>query len=127
MCTIQGTGAEVLDSDIHMLRCGVVTGLSERADTINTGQNSGYQALEIARLSAACRALLLGYDMQYAPDGKSHWHGGHPVAVPEVWYSHNYARNFDAYRDVEGFAVFNASRVTKLTQFPRVTVEELLP
>lgn len=123
-CTIQNTGAEVFDAAVHMLRNAGVDGISRQPDRICTGQNSGYQAINIALLAGAACVVLLGYDMQYT-GGKSHWHGDHPTPVPEQWYTQSYAPRFKAFADC-GVPVLNASRETRITALPRIPIEEAL-
>jgi hypothetical protein len=53
-------------------------GLSKLDDTINCGSNGGYMQIGLAYLFGARRFLLVGYDMQRAPDGRGHWFGDHP-------------------------------------------------
>jgi hypothetical protein len=120
-CTIQNTGAEVTDAEVHMLRNGGVTGFAKSTDTLNTGQNSGFQVLNLAWHAGAALAVLLGYDMQFS-GGKSHWHAGHPGPVPEVWYKQMHFRSIGDC----GMRIINASRETSLDCFPRMPIEEAL-
>jgi len=55
----------------------LIPGLSTNPSIVHSGQNGGYQALNIAFLAGASRIILLGYDMKHI-DGKSHWFGDHP-------------------------------------------------
>jgi hypothetical protein len=102
-------------------------GLSERPDAVRTGQNSGYQALNIAILSGAKKILLLGYDMHY-PNGKSHAHNGHEVKIAEHSYI-RYAKNFSSMQhqlrnlDVQ---VINCTPGSKINCFTFSTVEKEL-
>lgn len=123
-CTIENTGANVADPSVHMLRNAGVEGISREPDRICTGRNGGYQAINIALLAGAERVVLLGYDMQYT-EGKSHWHGDHPLHVPEQWYTQSYAPLFKAFVDC-GVPVINASRSTRIAALPRMTIEEAL-
>lgn len=125
-CSIENTGAEVTDAEVHLLRNGGVSGFSREPNTLNTGQNSGFQVLNLAWHAGCATAVLLGYDMKYADGGKrSHWHEGHPVAVPEQWYRGQYAAHFRSIGEC-GMRILNASRDTLLDCFPRVSLEEAL-
>lgn len=102
-------------------------GLSEIPNGIHTGSNGGYQAINIAVLAGAKRILLIGYDMHY-PSGKSHWHRGHPMKTPEVYYS-EYAKKFKtAIPQLArlGVEVINCSIGSKLTCFPIMPLGEAL-
>ncbi len=61
-----------------VLKIGQPLGLSTSPDTLNTGQNSGYQAINLAALLGAARILLLGYDMK-PEGGRDHFFGAHPT------------------------------------------------
>lgn len=87
-------------------------------DCLHTGNNSGYQAVNLAYLLGAKRICLLGYDMQ-ATYGRSHWHGDHrklanPMAGSYKIWREKFAR---LYQDLvaEGVDVVNYSRETALT------------
>lgn len=83
----------VPDPDVFMLHNYGVTELSEKANGLHTGTNSGFQAINLAVLAGARRVLLAGYDMHF-PGGRSHWHNGHPVKIPENHYT-GYVKQFD--------------------------------
>lgn len=108
-----------------MLKNGGTDGLSDDPRALRTGQNGGYQSIGIAVLAGAARIVLLGYDMQYT-GGKSHWHGGHPQKVPEVWYTQAYARHFKWLAETCSLPIINASAETSLKCFPRMSIEEAL-
>ena len=98
--TIENTGMMIPDPAIHMLHnhsargVGVSGngGLSEEPNALCTGANGGYQQVNFATLAGAAKVLLIGYDMRF-PNGRSHWHGGHPVKTAEDLYS-TYARSY---------------------------------
>jgi hypothetical protein len=77
-CTIYSTGNMVSDSNVHMLRNAGQSGISTNAGELCTGQNSGYQAVNLAVLAGASRIVLVGYDAQPAADGRKHFFGDHP-------------------------------------------------
>jgi hypothetical protein len=92
------------------------------------GDNSGYQAVNLAYLWGARRILLLGYDMQRT-GGKSHWFGDHPQDL-------NVGSEYEDWRDrfrilardleAEGIEVINCTRETALDCFPRMELERAL-
>lgn len=89
-------------------------------DKLHYGQNSGYQAINLAYLLGATRIILLGYDMQKT-GGKDHWFGSHPQGLINGNYSdfvHNFTQLAEDLR-AEGVEVINCSRETALTQFKR--------
>lgn len=70
------------DARIKVLRnTGQHKGLCAERNGLNTGQNSGYQAINLAVHLGAALILLLGFDMKGVLEGRSvrtHWHKDHP-------------------------------------------------
>jgi hypothetical protein len=96
---------------------------------LKKGMNSGYQAINLAVHLGAKRIVLLGYDMQIAPNGRTHFFGDHPR---EIRRSSDYAA-FRACFDslvaplaALGISVVNCTRETALTAFPRAPLAETL-
>ncbi|CAM5769784.1 hypothetical protein [Bosea minatitlanensis] len=103
-------------------------GISDSPERIHSGQNSGFQALNLTYLLGARRILLLGFDMQ-PTGGSRHWFGNHP---PELHRDSNYAA-WRGWFDIaakqlvcRGVEVVNCSRETALTVFPRSTIQACL-
>lgn len=105
------------------------TGLAIGKRHINTGLNSGYQAIGLAYLWGASRVLLLGYDFQRT-SGRVHWHPDHPRKLGNggrfpAWCVEMNALATDAKR--ENLEIVNCSRQTALKCFRRSTIQaELL-
>lgn len=94
--------------------------------TFKTYGNSGAAAINLAAHLGAKRIILLGYDCQKT-GGKTHWHGDHPHGLGNAGMIDRWAGRFaELARDLGGVAVFNATRETALTCFPRVTLEDAL-
>lgn len=126
--SIQGSGQMINDPQVFLLHNYGVTGLSENPNGVHTGTNSGYQAINIAVLAGARRILLLGYDMHF-PNGKSHWHGEHPIKIPEQHYT-GYTKQFATMLDQLkklGVEVVNCSPGSALKYFRMSTIEQELP
>lgn len=63
------------------------------------GGNSGYAALQLAIVLGCNPIYLLGYDMKFGQDGKTHWHEGYPAnkdesPLPGEQTYHGFASNF---------------------------------
>lgn len=97
---------------------------------LRTGQNSGYQAINLAVHLGARRILLLGYDMHAESEARSHWFGAHPErirsSVPFALYLALFPTILQPLAQL-GVTVVNCSRETALTIFPRQTIQEALP
>lgn len=95
------------------------------------GVNSGYAALGVAYLRRAPSVALLGYDMQYGKDGRTHHHDGYP------WHnkaSHRmmdkWATNFEMAAQqcaTTGVEVINfvGAPDSKITAFPKASLGDL--
>jgi len=91
-------------------------------DVIHLGNNSGYQAVNLAFLLGAKWIGLLGFDMQ-ATGGQSHWHGDHPekCRASQPNFQH-WIKCFDQLAvdlKEEGVKVVNYTQETALKCFER--------
>lgn len=96
---------------------------------VRNGRNSGYQALHLAAQLGVSRAVLLGFDMQVAPDGRAHWHAEHPVQVSPSVFRRLFIRGYEtlaAELGQRGVEVVNCSPSSALTAFPRRALRETL-
>lgn len=119
------------DDRIKVVRNVDTAGLCEARDGLNTGRNSGFQAINLAVHLGAKRIVLLGYDMQ-APlvNGlpKTHWFGDHPGGTSPGVYT-QMLPFFDslvkplAKRGVE---ILNCAPGSAIRCFPRSTIEDAL-
>lgn len=102
-------------------------GVSESPDVIHYGQNSGFQALNIAYLMGASRILLLGYDMKFAKSGAAHWFGDHPDKVRSNYLSwlSNFSIAADQFKKL-GVEVINCSPDTALRCFKKMSIGDAL-
>jgi len=110
-----------------VLRSTGVEGLETEASGIRTGQNSGYQAINLAVHLGAARIVLLGYDMQPAPDGRDHFFGDHAHVGRVPFF--DLRQYFDSLVEpvrALGIRILNATRRTALDCFPRVSLAEAL-
>lgn len=120
-CTIQGSGGNVADAAVHMLRADRRPGLSTDPAVVADGRNSGFHAANIAALAGAARILLLAFDG--APiGGRTHWHGGHRRPTPADAYLLYRKAMRDAARGFEkmGVEVINCSPGSAIDAFPIV-------
>lgn len=111
---------DMIDKGVKVLRTGDASGLSDYGDTVSTGCNSGYQAVNIAHLYGSKRILLLGYDCKLASDGKKHWFGDHPVPTPADIFSTylKWWNKLPEHLSARGIDVINCTRDTAITSLP---------
>ena len=112
--------------DIRCLRNTGRDGLETTSDGVRTGRNGGYQAINLAVHLGVRRIILLGYDMRHI-DGRSHWHGGHPMPSKESTYRNAMLPCFAtlvAPLAERGIEVVNCTPGSALTAFPIMSLEE---
>lgn len=111
-------------------------GLTTKPDHISWNTNSGTAAINLAMHLGARRIILLGFDMDMV-DGNKHWHN-------EYKNNHKPPRNRSPKQDVVfgrhlsnfpfvakdaqrlGLEIINASLNSKIPQFPKVSLKEIL-
>lgn len=127
-CSIQNTGAQIEDAAVHLLRNGGAEGFSDDPEALCTGQNSGYQAINLALLAGARALVLLGYDAKAAADGSSHWFGNHPEREgPAAFELYRRAlRHAAPLLRERGVRVINVSPDTAVEAFEKMALEEAL-
>ena len=94
------------------------------------GSNSGHQAINLAYHLATTvygehpRIFLLGYDM--GATGQTHWFGDHPKNLTNGNHAGFVPQFTRIAEDLEraGVECINLTRQTKLTQFPRSTIDD---
>jgi hypothetical protein len=115
--------------DVQRLRNAGARGISTDPTAINTGQNSGYQAVNLAVLYGASRIVLLGYDMGYRDTGHKHFFGNHPGALNQQPPFHAFIDLFTsavAPLKALGIEIVNCSRVTRLGCFTKAPLRDVL-
>lgn len=103
--------------------------LVDEPGVLGDGGNSGFQAINLAVQCGATRLVLVGFDMRL--DLGVHWHGKHGRGL-----NNPTARNLAKWRGVIdrsaprlaelGVAVINASAVSALEAFPKMSLTEAL-
>lgn len=103
-------------------------GLSDKPDHLRTGNNGGYQAINLAYQFGVRRIILLGYDMRVV-DERAHWHPDHPVANQPNTYSKVFLPKFRRLAPIlveRGLEVVNCTPGSALDCFPMMTLEDAL-
>lgn len=118
-----------------------MVGLSSDPGRLQTGQNSGHQAINLAAhlVGPGGEIILLGYAFQFSGDGRRHCHPDHrpELGNPEMikadgapgavlkWRA--WAETIPPAAEAMGVTIVNASRETALTCFPRRRLEDIFP
>lgn len=87
---------------------------------IHYGQNSGFQAVNLAILFGATHIVLIGFDMQMT-DGKAHFFGDHPKPLTTRSPYDVFIREFERAAKMlpAHIKIYNATPTTALTCFPK--------
>lgn len=101
-------------------------GISCFVSALQGSFNSGQRAIELAIHLGASRVLLLGYDCSIRHG--SHWHGNHQLlANPDKFSIPRWHDEFSRIKSVAGSTeIINCSRYTRLTCFPRQSLQAAL-
>lgn len=112
---------------VQQLRNMGPVGLELDPTGLRAGQNSGYQAINLAVHLGAARIILLGYDLSVSPDGRTHWFGDHPDPIPSPYEGMRQCfATLPEPLAAAGVEVLNCSRRTHLSAFPIVSLEDAL-
>lgn len=105
---------------LQYIECRRAAGFSLDAGIVHAGDNSGFQALNLAVLYGGRPIVLLGFDMQMR-GAQRHWFGDHPgelnKASPYGHFAHAFNEAAQRHPDVE---ILNATRDSALECWPRV-------
>lgn len=132
--TFQGPkyGLEIVRGrqDVTVLRQGRDNGLETDPSALAKGQNSGYQAINLAVHLGASKILLLGYDMKPSADGIHRWHVTHRyhrgiIAPPYQQFLRHFVTLLEPLKQL-GVRVINATPESALDAFPKMTLTEAL-
>jgi hypothetical protein len=100
-------------------------GFSLEPGRIHRGDNSGFQAVNLAVLANCSPIVLLGFDMKMG--AKRHWFGDHPGALNKASPYKLFAAAFNEaaqrHPDIE---VLNATRDTGLDCYPKVSLRDVI-
>lgn len=114
----------------HKYGINWVYGVSKRGlgrDCVHFGDNSGYQAINLAFLWGAKRIVLLGFDCKPV-GGKDHWFGQHPQGLVQIQPYQLWLNSFPHIAkelEAEGIEVINCSPDTALTCFRKGEIEKI--
>jgi hypothetical protein len=105
----------------------VIDGICGNPSYVYWNRNSGAAAISLCHHLGVKRIVLVGFDMTLNDKQQQHWHGLYPKAATLPFGSH--MRGFDQISiDAKrmGIEILNASPNSKITQFKKVSVKELL-
>ena len=113
------------DYGVNLVKGEPGAGFSTNQGLIHYGDNSGFQALNLAVLFGSPYIVLVGYDMRHV-GGKSHFFGDHPKPLFQRNEYESFAKKFDKAPPPEGVQIINATPGSALTCYPAMGLEEAL-
>ena len=106
---------------IKLVRGEVAAGFSTDPSLIHYGDNSGFQALNLAILLGSTYIVLVGFDMRRVK-GKSHFFGDHPNGLYQRPEYESFAKKFADAPD--GVQIINATPGSALKCYPMMNLED---
>ena len=101
-------------------------GFSTDPSVIHYGDNSGYQAINMAILLGSPYIVLVGFNMS-RPGGKAHFFGGHPAGLTDQERYERWVPQFElAAKELTDVVIINATPDSALTCFPQMDLEDAL-
>lgn len=102
-------------------------GFSEDPAAIHYGQNSGFQAVNLALLFGAAKVVLVGFDMRPV-NGKTHFFGEHSPPLRNIASFDGFVRAFEEAVDSvpAGVQIVNATWGSAIKCFPKVKLDDAL-
>ena len=104
-------------------------GISPQADKVSWNLNSGAAAISIAAHTGVKRIILVGFDMDLNEKGDQHWHGLYNKVNPKGVPFKRHLQGFsEIAKDAKamGIEIINASPNSKITEFRKCKVKDLL-
>jgi hypothetical protein len=102
---------------LNIVRGAPGAGFSINPGIIHYGDNSGFQALNLAILFGSPYIVLVGFDMRHA-GGKSHFFGDHPKGLFQRDEYESFVRKFDQAPAPDGVTIVNATPGSALKCYP---------
>lgn len=113
---------------------GHVKGISSNPRMVSWNHNSGAAAISLAAHTGAKKIILLGFDMKLNLTNNQHWHDIYKRGVIEgkrkkgLPFDRHLRGFVEIAKDAQrmGISIINACPDSAITQFPRLSVNELL-
>jgi len=106
-------------------------GITKKPNHVSWNKNSGASAINLAYHLGCKRIILLGFDMDLM-DNQQHWHGHYTTAGKVNAKSLPFPRHLRGFGNIAqdakrlGVEILNVSPISKIKEFKKVTLEEVL-
>ena len=109
--------------DLNLIRGIAGEGFSTKDDLIYYGDNSGFQAVNLAMVMGATDIILVGFDMRIV-SGRSHFFGDHPKGLFQRKEYDSFAKKF--VKPPEGVTIINATPGSAIKAYPVMEFDEAI-
>ena len=110
---------------LHVVAGQKGDGFSLDPKFIHYGDNSGFQAVNLAILFGASRIVLVGFDMRVVND-KRHFFGDHPEGFVKSSDYQQFIRAFEKAPAPKGVEIVNCTPGSALTCYPKMKLERAI-
>ncbi len=96
--------------------------------SIRQGRSSGHTAVSLAIALGASRIMLVGFDMRFV-EGREHHHSEYQGPRDAMLYEREFIPGFEGWNTAAlraGVQILNATPQSAVTEFPMVSLEEVL-
>ena len=116
---------ESRDYKLHLIAGDTAEGFSFDPSRIHYGDNSGFQAVNLALLFGCTHIILVGFDMRRV-DGRAHFFGEHPQQLNRGTQYERFAKHFERSAKLlpAGIRIINATPGSALTCFPMMDLDD---
>lgn len=119
----------ILDNpgDIIVLKPTSSLKFDDRMNTISSGNNSGFGAINLAIKLGAKKIYLLGYDMISYPN-QTHWHDGYQITHNHTIYDRMIVQFSFIAEDAKkmNIEIYNANLKSRLDVFKKVSLDDAI-
>lgn len=110
---------------LNLVKGYAASGFSTDPGHIHYGENSGFQAINLALLLGADYIVLIGFDMRHV-GGKSHFFGDHPQGLFQRNEYQSFVKNFENAPAPPGTTIINATCDSALKCYPLMSLDEAI-
>lgn len=109
-----------------------IEGIASEPTKVAWNKNSGASAISLAHHLGVKRIYLLGFDIKDIDKKNSHWHGAHKENISPKGREKSHSKHLRGFpaiaRDAEemGIEIINLSPQSRIKDFPKSTVKEVL-
>jgi len=110
---------------LNLVKGTAAAGFSTNPGVVHYGDNSGFQALNLAILLGSDYIVLVGYDMRHA-GGKAHFFGNHPTGLFQRQEYQSFIKHFTKAPPPDGVEIINATPNSALQCYTMMSLDDAI-